>query len=64
MKVTSNLRVRFFSLRTWEPRLVARARSGLRKDLHFVLTTHSTEEARSAGAEFGQLPSEGCEALV
>lgn len=45
-----------FRLRTWEPRLVARARSGLRKDLHFVLTTHSTEEARSAGAEFGQLP--------
>ena len=43
---------------------MARARSGLRKDLHFVLTTHSTEEARSAGAEFGQLPSEGCEALV
>lgn len=64
VKVTSNLRVQFFSLRTWEPRLVARARSGLRKDLHFVLTTHSTEEARSAGAEFGQLPSEGCEALV
>jgi hypothetical protein len=35
-------------------RLVARARSGLRKDLHFVLTAHSTEEGRSAGAEFGQ----------
>lgn len=33
--------------------LVARARSGLRKDLHFVLTAHSTEEGRSAGAEFG-----------
>eukprot|EP00438_Fugacium_kawagutii_P004237 Skav233301 [mRNA] locus=scaffold3742:81842:88644:- [translate_table: standard] len=33
--------------------LVARARAGLRKDLHFVLTAHSTEEARSAGAEFG-----------
>ena len=28
-------------------------RSGLRKELHYVLTVHSTEELRSGGAEFG-----------
>ena len=39
-------------------RLVSRVRLGLRKELRFVLTVHSTEATRSAGAEFGGQSSE------